>query len=379
MTSQPSIEYVIEELPPEGPPPRRWWLSALKFVAVIAAIWFVFVYGQRLAEDLAVAVTPEPEVSSIEAGIEVTVLVPGGATARSIAAQLEREGVVEDAEAFESAIRQLGAAGSLKAGRYDMVTGSSHSDLVAQLTVGPPAVETFRLTVIEGLNVEQMLSALARQTPHTLEDYQAALDDGSVTSPFLPASVPPEVPEYAAWEGLLAPDTYEFQVDATPRLILQRMSDTLADRVDALDWSALVDLGLSPYHGIVLASLIEKEVRVDEEREIVASVIMNRLRDDWPLEIDATIIYALGTNPGEVVLADLEIESPYNTYRNRGLPPTPLSGVRLRSLEAAASPAETTFFYYVLVSKDGNHGFSETIEEHNAKKEQAKADGVLTP
>jgi UPF0755 protein len=106
---------------------------------------------------------------------------------------------------------------------------------------------------------------------------------------------------------------------------------------------------------------------------------MNRIRDDWALEIDATIIYALGTNPGEVLLADLEIDSPYNTYLYHGLPPTPIAGVRLRSLEAAATPAVTNFYYYVLVSEDGTHGFSETIEEHNAKKEQAKADGVLTP
>jgi UPF0755 protein len=168
-------------------------------------------------------------------------------------------------------------------------------------------------------------------------------------------------------------------VEATAATILQRMSDTLTDRVDSLDWSELADLGLTPYDGIIVASLIESEVRIDEEREVVASVIMNRLADDWALEIDATIIYALGTNPGEVLLSDLDIESPYNTYLYQGLPPTPISGVRMRSLEAAAVPAVTGFYYYVLVDEDGTHGFSETIEEHNAKKEQAKADGVLTP
>jgi UPF0755 protein len=267
----------------------------------------------------------------------------------------------------------------LKAGRYEMVTGTAHGDLVAQLTVGPPAVETFRLTVIEGLDVEQMLAALGRQTAYSLEDFSAALSDGTVTSPFLPGELPPDVPELAAWEGLLAPDTYEFSVDVTAATILQRMSDTLTDRVDAMDWTLLADLGLTPYDGIIVASLIEKEVRLDEEREVVGSVIMNRLRDDWPLEIDATIIYALGTNPGEVLLSDLEIDSPYNTYLYGGLPPTPISGVRLRSLEAAANPAETGFYYYVLIDEDGTHGFSQTLEEHNAKKELAKADGVLTP
>ena len=379
MTTQPSIEYVIEELPPEGPPPRRWWVMLLKLIGVLAIIWFVFVYGQRLAENLAVAVTPEPTVLAIEPGIEVTVVIPSGATARSIAAQLEAEGVVEDGDTFESAIRQLGAAGSLKAGTYEIVTGTSHTDLVSQLTIGPPAVETFRLTIIEGLSVEQMLSALGRQTPYSLVDFQAALIEGRVTSPFRPEELPADVPELAAWEGLLAPDTYEFSVEAPPAAILQRMADTLTDRVDALDWAVLDDLQLTPYDGIILASLIEKEVKIDEEREVVASVIMNRLRDEWLLEIDATIIYALGDNPGEVLLSDLEIESLYNTYAHAGLPPTPIAGVRLRSLEAAAQPASTEFYYYVLVAEDGTHGFSATLEEHNAKKEQAKAAGVLTP
>ena len=108
-------------------------------------------------------------------------------------------------------------------------------------------------------------------------------------------------------------------------------------------------------------------------------MITNRLEDGIALQIDATIIYALGVNPGEVTIADLEIESPYNTYLYPGLPPTPIGGVRVASLEAAASPAETEYYYYVLIDSDGTHGFSETLEEHNAKKEAAKEAGVLTP
>jgi UPF0755 protein len=140
-----------------------------------------------------------------------------------------------------------------------------------------------------------------------------------------------------------------------------------------------VELGLDPYDGLIIASLIEREAKLDEERPVIASVITNRLEAGMALQVDATIIYALGVNPGEVTTADLEVDSPYNTYLNPGLPPTPIGGVRVASIEAAAAPAETEYFYYVLVNSDGTHGFSRTLEEHNEKKEQAKEAGVLTP
>ena len=106
-------------------------------------------------------------------------------------------------------------------------------------------------------------------------------------------------------------------------------------------------------------------------------MIANRLDAGIALQLDATVIYALGENPGRVLESDLQIDSPWNTYKVAGLPPTPIGGVRVSSLEAAASPANTQFFYYVLVSVEGKHGFSETLEEHNAKIAKAKADGVL--
>ena len=165
--------------------------------------------------------------------------------------------------------------------------------------------------------------------------------------------------------------------EATPDVILQRLADTLAARIASQDWGALADLGLTPYDGLVIASLIEKEAKLDDERPVISSVIYNRLVTNQRLQIDATIIYALGKNPGQLLLSDLEVDSPYNTYLNDGLPPTPISGVRVLSLEAASIPDQTEFFFYVLVDLDGTHGFSATQEEHNAKKEEARANGVI--
>ncbi len=258
------------------------------------------------------------------------------------------------------------------------MTGASLADLVAELSQGPPAAETFRMTVIEGLRIEEMLLSMAEQTDLDFADYASPLLDGTVTSSLLPTNIPDDDGEgLVAWEGLLAPDTYEFVVPATPVDILTTMARTLEQRVASVDWSLLESNGYTPYEGLIIASLIEKEAKLDEDRPLIASVIANRLDLGMALQIDATIIYALGGNPGRVLLSDLEIDSAYNTYRHSGLPPTPISGVRAASLEAAAAPATTDYLYYVLVDPSGAHGFSETLEEHNRKKAEAKAAGVI--
>jgi UPF0755 protein len=176
---------------------------------------------------------------------------------------------------------------------------------------------------------------------------------------------------------LLAPDTYEFREDAGAVEILSRLADTLVARLDAQDWTLFEEAELTPYQGLIVASLIEREAKLDEDRPLIASVIMNRLEAGIGLQIDATVLYALGENRGRVLLEDLEIDSPYNTYLVPGLPPTPISGVRAASLEAAAMPTETNFYYYVLVDASGKHGFSETLEEHNRKKQESKDAGII--
>lgn len=377
MSGRQVIEYVIEEPPPEEPPRRPWWLAMSRVAVAMLAVVVVGLIGFRVAESLADRVGSVSAGPSIVEGLEVTVDIPSGSTARRIAEILVDAGVIADAGEFENDVRRQGAAARLRAGSYDVVTGAPHDDLIAILVEGPPPVEIFRLTVIEGLGIGAMLASLSEQTGFAVADFESALSGGSVTSVFTPDALPADVPELAAWEGLLAPDTYEFTVEATPDVILQRMADTLVARVSAQDWTALTDLGLTPYDGLILASLIEKEAKLDEERPTISSVIYNRLTIDQRLQIDATIIYALGKNPGQLLLTDLEIESPYNTYLHAGLPPTPISGVRTLSLEAAAQPAETEFLFYVLIDLDGTHGFSVTLDEHNAKKEEARANGVI--
>jgi len=236
-----------------------------------------------------------------------------------------------------------------------------------------PNLSTFRVTIVEGRRIGEVLDDLARQSSFGREEFAAALLDGSVESIYLPESVQ----GVQAWEGLLFPDTYDFFADATPPEILQRLSNEMERRVGELRWEDFLDRGLSLYEGIVMASMVEAEAAIDEDRPLIASVLFNRLDARMMLQIDATVLYALGERRSGLTLEDLEIDSPYNTYRIDGLPPTPIGAPGFRSLEAVVAPAVTEFRYYVLTSPDGAHTFTATYEEFLAAKEQAKADGVL--
>jgi len=365
---------------PEYPRNTSWQLKIIQVFVVLIVIVLGFFMITKLAASLASGISNESTaVVTIQEGLEVEFTVASGSTAAQIAVDLADAGVISDAGRFESAVRSAGAGNQLKAGDYLLTSGTDYEDLVAIIVQGPEQVEVRDVTVIEGLTIGEILESLSEQTGYTITQLAAPLLNGSVDSPYLPEEAPEGMDELVKWEGLLAPDTYEFRIDASPADILGRMADTLASRVDRMNWSTLEGLELDPYDGLIIASLIEKEAKLDEERPTIASVIVNRLEMGIALQIDATIIYALGENRGEVLREDLEVESPYNTYLYPGLPPTPIGGVRVASIEAAAAPEDTDYFYYVLIDRDGTHGFSETLEEHNRKKEEAKDAGVLTP
>ncbi len=362
----------------EPTPEDRPWPRIVKILGVIAGIALagvvVVVGASYLGRTVGDALGPQDRdgaPANVEPGIPVTIDIPPGSTGQDIGAMLAAQGVVRSALEFEVAVRNVDAAQRLQAGTYELTTLMDPADVVAELVAGP-GVAVSRVTIIEGLRVTEILVRLAEQTSHEYSDYEAVLLDGTVTTSLREM---PDDSTLSDWEGLLFPDTYEFSQTAAPEAILQRLASTMEQRVDSIDWSAWEDFGFTPYQGIVLASLIESEVRVDEERPIVSSVIHNRLAEGMPLDIDATVLYALGTR--DVAEFDREVDSPYNTYRNTGLPPTPIAAPGNSSLEAAAAPADTPYFFYVLANEDGSHAFAETLEEHNQNVAQAREDGVL--
>ncbi|NNL14538.1 MAG: endolytic transglycosylase MltG [Acidimicrobiia bacterium] len=376
MTSQMTVVPQYDPIPPRRP----FWVGPLVAVVVLAAGAFATVQMGTWAGE---AVRPEAS-STLVAGLDVDLEIPSGSTARNIGALLEEAGVISSSVEFvdEVAVRDLTSA--LKAGQYSLTTGMGIDAVLDELVRGPVGGETFRLTLIEGLWIDEVITSLARQTEFTEEELTEPLLTGRVSSSLMPESLSGE--RLSHWEGLLFPDTYEFFSDVSADAVVGTLVSTMETRVASVDWSRLESLGFfddpetptneAIYDALIVASLIEAEAKLEVDRPLISSVIYNRLEIGQGLNIDAALVYAKGER-GVPLAQDREIDSLYNTYKYAGLVPTPISTVRRASLEAAADPADTNFYYYVVVDFDGGHGFSTTLDEHNAKVAKARADGVI--
>ncbi|MEY3019296.1 MAG: endolytic transglycosylase MltG [Actinomycetota bacterium] len=353
------------------PRPRGEGLSrsSRRFLATIGALLVLAIGGI-----FALTSDPGPDV---EAGLEVTYEVEPGASVRAVGEDLESLGVIDSAFAFRTAGDRTGLAGVLQPGTFTLVTGMTIDEAIAALAAGPERAvqaEGERFTVQEGLTVDDTLARIAEQLDHlTVEELRSVLDERLEQGPGEGRLVVPDaVPEPGSrsgtvepWEGYLWPQTYEVPLDAPADVVLQTMLDQLGGELArvtpvASPWSEGRAWAL-----LTVASLIERETQIDAERVVVAGVMANRLRDGMRLEIDATLSYAKGDLSAIPLDADRDIDSPFNTYRNDGLPPGPISGVGRASLEAAAAPGATTALFYVLAPEcDGTHRFADSFEEH---------------
>jgi len=358
---------------PEKPPRIRLWTVG-KWVMVAGLVVGSMVLGVVGMRMLAAYVGDliGTDQTTIVGGVPVEVEVLSGSSARQIGDLLVEAGVVDSAGEFDRHVRDAGVSNRLQAGIYELITGMGVEEVTALLVEGPDEGDVYRITVIEGLTVAQTLLSISRQTDFTVVELEAVLLSDGVSSSLL-RSVPTDA---ADWEGLLFPDTYEFADDATPADVLSRLAVTAEERVASVDWARLEERGMTPYDGIIIASMIEREALLEEERTLIASVVFNRLDQGMPLQIDATVLYAIGGGT-EVTLEDLEFDSPYNTYVYPGLPPTPIAGPRLASLTAAAATVETDYLYYVLTGTDGTHSFTNDFDEFLRLQEQARVDGVI--
>jgi UPF0755 protein len=304
-----------------------------------------------------------------EAGQPVAFTVREGASAGELGEELEEAGIIRSAFLFKLRSRLDNRASRIIAGDYELRTGMGVNEVIDVLVAGPPEPPTFRVLIREGLTVAQTLEAIAgaEGSPFTLEELREALN-GVALPDWVPVDSLPE--EAEPFEGLLFPDTYDFRVDRDAQALLAR----LVARTDEVLSSVPVPYDMNRYEVLVMASLIEREARLAEEQPLIASVMHNRLDRGMRLQIDATVLYALGEHKDRVLYKDLEVESAWNTYRNAGLPPTPISGAGRTAIEAAAEPAEEDYFYYVVIDPEtGRHGFSRTLDEHNRLRREAQS------
>ncbi len=326
-------------------------------VAILAAIAFVtvmaFVVVPRVTDLFMAEQTP-----SVEAGIEVQLNIPEGSSGDQIAQILSENHVIENPKEYYAAVRQLGADTSIKPGDYLFTTGQDPIDVVQQLVDGPN-VEGIRLTIQEGLTVNQTAARVEEVFGISADDFlaQAKASNYVADYPFLEGAYNDSL------EGYLYPKTYSFTQTPTADEIIRALLDQFVKETQGLSLEDGAH-GLTEQEIISMASLIERESAVADERPQIASVIYNRLDAQMPLQIDAAIVYARGGGSQTVTYDDLEIDSPYNVYKNTGLTPGPICSPSISSIEAALHPADTDYLYYVLSSaNDGTHKFSETYDE----------------
>ncbi|ACA59431.1 endolytic transglycosylase MltG [Candidatus Desulforudis audaxviator] len=293
----------------------------------------------------------------------VLVEIPARASTGQIGAILADKGLIRNATAFRlyARFRRLDAV--LKAGEYELSPSLSTPEIIEILAQGRARLVAF--TIPEGLTLKQTAVLLADRGFVDADVFTRLLDEKAASHPLL--SGLPE--EQRSLEGYLFPDTYMISIGTSEeqiiRLLLARFEEETA-RLD-LERRAAAH-GLNLHEAVTLASLIEREARVAEERRVISGVLHNRLKRNMLLQVDATIIYALGDFDRQVVLyRDLEVDSPYNTYRYSGLPPGPIASPGRDSLIAAVDPDQHDYLYYV-AKPDGTHAFSRTLAEHNANK-----------
>ena len=346
--------------------------SAVSVFIVIFLMISIQSLVRSTAETISVNMDPNEEV--VEETFTAFVSIPNGASAATISNILKSASLVDSAITFEIYIRNEGYADRLRAGNYEIESGLSYESLVNVLLIGPP-LKTYEITIVEGLWLKEIIESISIQTGYDYISLVNTLTSGSVTSPYLDIN---EYSKLANWEGLLFPETYRFSVDADGAEIFQTLANQLELVMLSIKNSKNVpDWVNTEYEIFIIASLVETEALLDEDRPLVSSVIKNRLEDGMPLQIDATVLYSLGERKTQVLLKDLQVDSEYNTYKYNGLPPTPISNFGRESLEAVFDNLETSFIYYLLTNKNGDMTFTDDYNEFLNLKNKAKEEGVI--
>lgn len=300
----------------------------------------------------------------------VVVQVKPGESAYGLAPRLVQLAVVKSVAAFRRAANNNTKAASLQPGYYQLRRHMSAASALA-LLLDSAARLVGRVTVPEGRNVAQTLLILAQNSEIPLAQYQAAAAK--------PAAL--GLPPYARnrLEGFLFPATYEIEPGSTAVDVLQMMVERFKQAADTVGLEQGAQrLGRTPYEIVIVASLIEREVKYDDEYAQVARVVYNRLAKGIPLGIDAAIAFGVGKNAGEpLTRSDLAKDTPYENRRRRGLPPTPIASPGEATLAGALNPVAGDILYYVLATKDGRSLFTSDYNAFLRQRDKSRAEGIF--
>jgi len=369
---------------------KRSWLRVLAFLLAIMVIlgsaggiaWFLI----RQTRDIVLQPGTQVDLTSLEKTVlgiylnlrrdeieapasnddqPVAFTIQPGENGTTIAVRLEQFGIIRDAELFRLVLRYWGVDAKIEAGDYSLRRNMTMGEVASQLQQGRLRAKT--VTIREGLRAEEIAHLLATENLVDQEEFIRLVRDDAFHYDFL-RDRPPSAPK--TLEGFLFPDTYQFPMDATAQAVIDVMLKNFDRRVTIEMRQQALDNGLSLFQALTLASIVEREAVIAEERPIIAGVYLNRLRKGMYLEADPTVQYAKGYDAQSgrwwpaLTLGELRtVDSPFNTFLHPGLPPGPICNPGLASIEAVLRPTESEYLFF-LAKGDGSHAFAKTFEEH---------------
>lgn len=338
----------------------------LVLLTLVGSLSILLIVPERV-KDFAQSAIDSLDQPVSDDGTAVIFRVEQGEGASSIGRRLEERGLIRSANLFRFMVSYYGVSTRLEAGEYELRANMALSEVISTIHKGRVKLTTF--TIPEGWRLTQIADTAAKKGVFGREDLLKAAREGSFGYDFLPTSK-----DSNALEGYLFPDTYRIPPSYSASDFIKFMLSNFDQRVTPAMRQKATANGLSLHDTITLASIVEREAVIASERPLIAGVFLNRLKIGMPLQADPTVQYALSNDPGNVAKfgfwkigitqADLDIVSPYNTYRNKGLPPGPICNPGLSSIQAVAEPTKSDYLYFV-AKDDGSHAFAKTLEEHN--------------
>ena len=284
-------------------------------------------------------------------GKDIVVDIPMGSTVSSVADILKENNLIKNEVLFKLNFKMKNNASHMKSGKYLLSQKLSNSDIIEKLVSGEIYRDGIKVTIPEGSTSNEIIALLVKNELGKKEDFEKLVSN---PSEFYSDFEFLDQKDIKSLEGFLYPSTYYFDKDAKPKDIQKELKMTIEQVVN-------------------LASIVEKEAVIDEDRPIIASVFYNRLEIGMPLQSDATLQYIFETRKKSITYNDLKIDSPYNTYIKKGLPPTPIANPSIKSIEAVLVPSNTDYLYFV-ASIDGGNVYSKTYEEHKTNVNKYRKD-----
>ena len=339
-------------LSPSVQPPGRQDTSLSKTRKIKIGILTLCCFGALclIVLLIGISLTLPPTSSEEVVNFEVSI----GSSSRAIAKQLVEEKLIRNEYAFRLAVRYRGTDRHLQAGTYVLRRNMTLWDLLNEFEKGQVTLVSW--TVPEGLTTSAIAELWETSGFGTAEAFRKASESPDLLKRygFTDKTV----------EGYLFPNTYKFAKGTTTEKVVEMMLDEFGQQWTEKFDEETENLGRTRHEIVTLASVIEKEAQSDLERPRISSVFHNRLIRKWKLQADPTVLYALGNPERPLTKADLQVDSPYNTYQHKGLPPGPIANPGIDSIRAALRPEETDYLYFVATG-EGKHHFSETLSEHN--------------